>query len=135
MGNPYNLHAEYNISTLFPIIKLIDKNYIGVSKLCCGYCHAYLSEAGYKHRGTHGLCDKWTPLPIQGEHVKESVDKGAWQKQENPNQQKRLSWDKFEAEILVLGISLYDYKSKKSLFLLGDMSNHDLLDYHEHPWC
>jgi len=118
LDNPRSLHAEYNISTHFPFIELLDKNYIGVSKLCCGYCHAYLSGAGHEHRGTHGMCDKWIPLPGQGERIKELVDKDTWQ-QEKPNQQKRLSWDEFEAEIRVLGTTtLYDYKS--SLSLTGD---------------
>jgi hypothetical protein len=53
LDNPYNLHAEYNISTHFPIITLLDTNYIGVSKLCCGYCHVYLSEAGYGDTAVH----------------------------------------------------------------------------------
>lgn len=100
LKNPHGLHAEYNISTHFPFIELLDKNYIGVSKLCCGYCHAYLSGAGYEHRGTHGMCDKWIPLPGQGERIKELVDKETWQRGK-PNQQKRLSWDEFEAEIRV----------------------------------
>ncbi len=118
LDNPYNLHAEYNISTHFPIIKLLDKNYIGVSKLCCGYCHAYLSEAGHEHRGTHGICDKWTALPGQGKYIMESIDK-ITKLHKTPNQQKRLSTDKFEGEILILeSISLCDYKS--SLKLTGD---------------
>ena len=86
----------------------MDKNYIGVSKLCCGYCHKYLEDNHYQHRGTHGVCDdKWSipwnkvneKSPIEN-NFKNSVEPIEEFNQLNPPQQhRRLSIDNFEKEI------------------------------------
>ncbi|WP_410526151.1 hypothetical protein [Rickettsia endosymbiont of Orchestes rusci] len=33
----------------------IDSRYIGIAKLCCGFCDKYLDMEEYNHRGTHGV--------------------------------------------------------------------------------
>jgi hypothetical protein len=105
LENPNNLHADSNIIDYFKNSKYLDKNYVGVSKLCCGYCHKYLEEAGYKHRGTHGVCDdKWkmnSPLEIK---FKSSAKKILEFDQDNPPpQHRRLSFDEeIESEIPIL---------------------------------
>lgn len=105
LENPNNLHADSNIIDYFKNSKYLDKNYVGVSKLCCGYCHKYLEEAGYKHRGTHGVCDdKWkmnSPLEMK---FKSSAEKILEFDQNNPPpQHRRLSFDEeIESKIPIL---------------------------------
>lgn len=64
LDNKDNIHAEYNIIQHFQLKHLLKNDagstYIGTSKLCCAYCHQYLQDQEYTHRGTHGIADqKW----------------------------------------------------------------------------
>lgn len=103
IDNPKGLHADTNIVDFFKSSEYLDKNYVGVSKLCCGYCHKYLEERNYKHRGTHGVCDQeWkmdSPLEEKFKfYTKEILELN----QLNPPQQhRRLSFDYFEKDILI----------------------------------
>lgn len=98
LDNSNNFHAEYNISFHFPKVQLLDINYIGISKLSCGYCHKYLEESGYFHRGTHGVCDdEWYMIGPQNAKFKNSIEAIAEFKQEDlPPQHRKLSIDEFE---------------------------------------
>ena len=103
LENVNSSHADSNIANYFTDGQYLDKNYIGVSKLCCGYCHKYLEDKHYQHRGTHGVCDdKWSipwnkvneKSPIEN-NFKNSVEPIEEFNQLNPPQQhKRLSFDK-----------------------------------------
>nr|XP_047131763.1 uncharacterized protein LOC101240932 [Hydra vulgaris] len=59
LSNKNNIHAEYNITQHFPLIKDLENiagsSYIGTSKLNCAFCRFYLEESYYNHRGTHGI--------------------------------------------------------------------------------
>ena len=67
--------AETNIVDNFPNnIELIDKQYIGASRLCCGYCHKYLDDNNYQHRGKHGICDKKWRFPWFNKGEKASLE-------------------------------------------------------------
>lgn len=103
LDNKNTLHAEYNISTHFPKSNLLtsEENYIGVSKLSCGYCHKSLIDDGYNHRGTHGVCDEaWNMATPQEQRFKDSLPslKNAPAPTEIP-QYRTLSTDSFEEEI------------------------------------
>ena len=122
LDNPNNLHADSNIIDYFKSNKYLDKNYVGVSKLCCGYCHKYLEDAGYKHRGTHGVCDeKWKMNSPLEEKFKNSATKIQEFDQNNqPVQYRKLSIDGFEKDIYVtlpnddsthFYASLYEFKT------------------------
>ena len=108
LDNPNNIHADSNLAYHFSNGEYLSKNYMGVSKLCCGYCHNYLSKNHYEHRGTHGVCDdKWKmPWPKEKEispiepNFKKSVNKIADFDQKNPPpQHRKLSYDFFEKDI------------------------------------
>ena len=120
LDNPNNIHADTNIVHYFPNSKYLDKNYMGVSKLCCGYCHKYLDENNYQHRGTHGVCDDQWKLPWPKEKepspmelkFKKSVNKIANFDQSNqPIQYRKLSFDSFEENIPISKEkTLWDFK-------------------------
>ena len=108
LNNPNNVHADSNVAHYFSNGEYLDNKYMGVSKLCCGYCHKYLDKGDYLHRGTHGVCDdEWKmPWPNRGEiapheqKFKESTKLISELDQSNPPQQhRRLSIDAFEQEI------------------------------------
>jgi hypothetical protein len=121
LDNPNNLHADSNIIDYFKSSKYLDKNYVGVSKLCCGYCHKYLKEARYEHRGTHGVCDEaWKMNSPLEEKFKDSAIKIQEFDQSNqPVQYRKLSIDILEKEILVDFIdkdkTLWDFKINSGL--------------------
>lgn len=122
LDNPNNIHADSNVAYYFSNGEYLDNKYMGVSKLCCGYCHKYLDKGDYLHRGTHGVCDdKWKmPWPKNGEiapheqNFKDSTKSIAEFDQFNPPQQhRRLSIDTFEQKILInKEKSLWDLKIK-----------------------
>ena len=67
LDNFLELHTECNITLQFPTSLFtylgsakfeIDSRYIGIAKLCCGFCYKYLEVQGYEYRGTHGVCDQ-----------------------------------------------------------------------------
>ena len=102
LSNPSSLHAEYNISINFPKVKYLDENYIGISKLSCGYCHKSLTEEGYGHRGTHGVCDNTWKMSssYQEDRFKDSATSIQEFNQDNLSPQyRRLSIDDFEQKI------------------------------------
>jgi hypothetical protein len=109
LPNPHAIHADSNIVANFPNnMDLVDKQYIGVSKLCCGYCHTYLDKNNYEHRGTHGVCDdlwgfpwlyKDTKSPLE-QRFKDSVKSiGVFDIKNPPPQHRKLSFDDFEKKI------------------------------------
>ncbi|WP_417905426.1 hypothetical protein [Candidatus Tisiphia endosymbiont of Micropterix aruncella] len=124
LPNLDNVHCESNIVNKFPFIDFLDTNYIGVSKLSCGYCHPYLEKKGYMHRGTHGVCDEgWNLQSPQLDNFKKSIQSIRTLDQKNiPTQHRRLSTDDFEENILV---SLVEGEEKKlnGLKILGDLVN------------
>ena len=100
LDNKEGLHAEYNIKLHFPFVDKAN-NYIGVTKLCCGFCHQYLLSKGYKHRGTHGVCDgNWDMLysSPQFEDFKAKVlfKSTRLNRSNQPFEWRRLSTDNFE---------------------------------------
>ena len=101
LDNPNNIHADTNIIDYFKSSKYLDKNYVGVSKLCCGYCHKYLEEAGYKHRGTHGVCDeKWKmSSPLEEKFKNSAIKIQEFDQNNQPIQYRKLSYDYFEKDI------------------------------------
>lgn len=100
LENNNGFHAEYNITIHFPKTSLLDKNYIGISKLCCGYCHKSLEEDGYLHRGTHGMCDNEWQIGPQSEKFKNSVNSIAeFNQADPPPQHRKLSFDNFEQNL------------------------------------
>lgn len=102
IDNPKGLHADTNIVDFFKSSgEYLDKNYVGVSKLCCGYCHKYLEERNYEHRGTHGVCDQeWKMDSPLEEKFKASAKEILELNQLDPPQQhRRLSFDLFEEKI------------------------------------
>jgi len=105
LDNYSNIHADTNASH-----HLTDKNknYIGVSKLCCGYCHKYLLENEHPHRGTHGVCDdKWNlPLDKTQEFKDSLLPISNFNQSKLPQQHRRLSTDEEYEELQVLK----DYK-------------------------
>jgi len=103
LENPNNIHADSNIIDYFKSSKYLDKNYVGVSKLCCGYCHKYLEEAGYEHRGTHGVCDeKWKMTsPLEEKFKNSAIKIQEFDQNNQPVQYRKLSSDYFEEEIKV----------------------------------
>jgi hypothetical protein len=53
----FHLHAEINIVYNYPHVfrdTQEDKEYIGISKLCCALCDEILISYEFLHRGTHG---------------------------------------------------------------------------------
>lgn len=101
LDNKDGAHAEYNITMHFPLTKYLESSYIGISKLCCGFCHEYLSAMGYHHRGTHGWCDqKWKLLSPQDREFKEQLYKKYHAHPANPPEQRSdLSDDEFEGDM------------------------------------
>jgi hypothetical protein len=125
LPNPHADHADVNVVACFPNnMNLIDKPYIGVSKLCCGYCHTYLDKNNYGHRGTHGVCDDlWSfpwfkkgeksPLEEEFKYSVESI--GEFDIKSAPPQHRKLSTDDFEKNI--------ELTEEKSLFNLKKEMN------------
>lgn len=108
LDNPNNVHADSNVAHYFSNGDYLENNYIGVSKLCCGYCHKYLDNNNFLHRGTHGVCDdEWNmPWSKKGEkaphdqYFKDSINEIYELDQSNPpKQNRRLSIDNLEKEI------------------------------------
>lgn len=103
IDNKNGVHADINIADNFPLTK---PDYVGVSRLACGYCHDYLSKKEILHRGTHGIIDpKWKmnlPSPEE-EDFKENILKHTQEveKGSEPIQHRRLSFDYFEKDILI----------------------------------
>lgn len=100
LDNDNNLHADTNIAVTMRLFDK-EKNYIGVSKLTCGYCHEELKD--YPHRGTHGVCDDgWNYyFPTQKSMDLEEFSQDIIKKKKVPkiknfelvNQRKDLSFD------------------------------------------
>jgi hypothetical protein len=102
LDNKEGIHADSNIINCFPFANKIE--YVGVSKLCCGYCHGYLEEKNSKHRGTHGVADQQWKMFLsspQEEEFKNSILKNAKEieKGKEPFQFRKLSIDDFEKNI------------------------------------
>ena len=113
LPNPHAVHADVNVVACFQNdAKLVDKPYIGVSKLCCGYCHKYLDDYEFLHRGTHGVCDdqwgapwftKEGKSPLE-DTFKESVKpEKIFDIKDAPPQHRKLSFDNFEKDIKLSG--------------------------------
>lgn len=123
LPNPYNLHTERNIADHFPSVILLDPNYIGISRLSCGYCHKYFEETKHGHRGTHGVCDEeWkligSKISPQDQIFKDSVKPIMEFNQKNPPMQhRRLSTDDFEKDIpfFTRDQNLFNFKSSLNL--------------------
>ncbi len=108
--NPDCKHTEYNIFTEEGNDSKED--YIGVSKLCCGYCHHELGINKINHRGTHGVLDHaWNPQNIRNQIDEELTIIEA----PATYQHRRLSFDDFEHHINLESIhidnNLKDYKA------------------------
>lgn len=88
------LHAELNVKK-----EVGDQEYVGVSMLCCGFCHHQNGAEKLNHRGTHGVGDqKWRnptgiKLPDPIAHYDQSFSYRA-------NMQRSLSIDDFEPDFL-----------------------------------
>lgn len=125
VDNKHNLHAEANLQLLFRFNDLLEQNYIGISKLSCGYCHNLLLKSDHKHRGTHGICDhKWTlgATSMQEEKFKESVHpiRAFSQDSPIPLQHRSLSCDfliEMDIAVNLAGeyTSLYQFKENNGL--------------------
>lgn len=114
LPNPHAIHADTNIVANFPDQNsLINKKYIGVSKLCCGYCHKYLDDYAFLHRGTHGVCDEKWGYPWLYKDKKSPLEEKFKQKvslnlieefdiKNPPPQHRKLSLDDFEKKIHVI---------------------------------
>ena len=97
--------------------------YIGISKLCCGFCYKYLDLQGYDYRGTHGVCDQAWKASKNNSLEKPFKDKFLANAAELENgkevfQQRRLSFDDFEKDIpikLQSCINLVALKNKLNL--------------------
>lgn len=137
LPNPHAIHADTNIVANFPDSDLVDKSYIGVSKLCCGYCHTYLDKKSYDHRGTHGVCDdKWgfpwlykeTKSPLEDKFKASVQSIKEFDIKNPPPQHRRLSFDeKIEKDIfLEENFSLFNLKEK--LDLIGEVHSTDMLE-------
>lgn len=124
------IHADTNIAFSFPnnMGLLEEKKYIGVSRLCCGYCHTYLDQNMYEHRGTHGVCDdKWgfpwlrkgEVSPLEAKFKEDLIIQKVeeFNPQDPPPQHRKLSIDLFEKHI--------SYSKDKSLFSV----KHDILEH------
>lgn len=107
LDNKDGVHAEYNITIHLALTKYLESSYIGISKLCCGFCHEYLNVMGYHHRGTHGWCDqKWKLLGPQDQEFKEQLYKKYHAHPANPPEQRSdLSDDEFERDMALPPIS------------------------------
>jgi len=127
LDNKDNVHADTNVVDHFPLVKSFD--YIGVSRLACGYCHEYLNQKIAFHRGTHGIIDPQWKMNLsspQEEDFKESISAKAKKldKGEEPLQHRRLSFDSFEEKIP----ELWKLKEKlgfikQDLFIFDELIN------------
>ncbi len=102
LDNKDDVHADTNVVDHFPLLKSFD--YVGVSRLACGYCHEYLNQKTAFHRGTHGVIDPQWKMNLsspQEEDFKESISAKAKKldKGEEPLQHRKLSFDFFEKDI------------------------------------
>lgn len=148
VDNVNELHAEYNLSKLFDRVDTLDNNYIGISKLSCGYCHNSLEYSHHEHRGTHGVCDnKWkmsSLIPTFGDKFKSSIPAiKEFNQEELPVQYRKLSMDDFESELKVprdiviffqgktttaIGyISLEDLKKSEGIYYNSDDTYQEIL--------
>lgn len=104
LDNKDNVHADTNVVDHFPLLKSFD--YVGVSRLACGYCHEYLNKKDALHRGTHGVIDSGWKMNLsspQEEPFKNIVQSKAkkLEKGQNIFQWRKLSFDSFEQKIPV----------------------------------
>ena len=102
LDNKAGVHADINVVDNFPLIEKFD--YLGVSRLACGYCHEYLDKKGVPHRGSHGIIDpNWkmnlsSPQEEPFKIIVQSKSKKL-EKEHEPIQHRRLSYDFFEKDI------------------------------------
>lgn len=126
LPNPHTVHADVNVVSCFQNnVKLVDKPYVGVSKLCCGYCHAYLDYYEFLHRGTHGVCDDQWGIPWPSKEGKSPLEDGFKESIKSidefdiknpPPQHRRLSIDVSEKEIFMESDrTLWDFKVQSCL--------------------
>eukprot|EP01041_Mallomonas_annulata_P012966 gene12966-27369_t len=113
LQNPRKIHAEVNIAKEYPF--MLESNYIGISKLCCGACHNTLEQYKYKHRGSHGVIfpDDWIPPVRQLEDMIEHLHRSkkadvVTNDQVLRNLGRQLSTDDFETQFG----EFYDLKRK-----------------------
>jgi hypothetical protein len=129
LDNKNGVHADTNVVDHFSLQNSFD--YIGVSRLACGYCHEYLDKKHAFHRGTHGVIDPQWKMNLSGpqeDDFKEGISNKTQKlgKGEEPFQHRRLSLDKSIEQDIFLEENFSLFNLKEKLDLIGEVHSIDI---------